>query len=119
MSSKSPKQHLTKLPSNDDWNKNLNSFHEAFNSNLPTRYRIKNITEDKDDVVACVDGENKVQLIHSISNLGGRRSRSKDKILGIIGLKLQGVCVELITDSVATNFNFSASSLADYKKCQS
>ena len=56
MSSRSWKQHLTELPSNDDGNKNLNSFHEALNSTLPTRDRIKNITEDEDYVVACVDG---------------------------------------------------------------
>ena len=74
---------------------------DELNRDLPTRDRIKNMTEDKDDVVACVDGENKVQLIHSISNLGGTRSRSKDKILGVIGMEQQGICVERITDSVA------------------
>ena len=47
---------MTELPSNDDGNKNFNSFHEALNSYLPTRDRIKNMTEDRDDVVACVDG---------------------------------------------------------------
>ena len=41
-------------------------------------------------------GENKVQLIHSISNLGGTRSQSKIKILGIIGMEQQGICVEII-----------------------
>ena len=110
---------MNKLPSNDDGNNNLNSFHEALNSHLTTRDRIKNITEDKDDVVACVDGGNKVQLIHSISNLGVTRSRSKYKILGIIGMEQQGICVELIPDSVATDCNFPAPSLADYKRCQS
>ena len=35
----------------------------------------------------------KVQSIHSISNLGGTRSRSKDKILGIIGMEQQGIYV--------------------------
>ena len=115
MSSRSWKQHLTELPSNYYGNKNLNHFHEALNSNLTTRYMIKNTTEDKDDVVACMYGEIKVQLIHSISDLGGTRSRSKDKILGIIGIEQQGICVELITDYVATDCNFPASSLADYK----
>ena len=107
------KQHLAKLPSNDDGNKNLNYFHEALNSDLITRDRIKNITEDKDDVVACVDGENKFQLIHSISNLGGTRSQSKDKILGIIRMEQQGICVELITYSVATDCIFPAPRLAN------
>ena len=57
MSSRSWKQHFTKLPSNNDGNNNFNYFHEALNSDLTTRDRIKNITEDKNDVVACVDGE--------------------------------------------------------------
>ena len=104
---------MTELPSNDDGNKNLNSFHEALNSSLLTRDRIKNITEDEDDAVACVDGENKVQLIHSISNLGGTMSQSKDKILGIIGMEQQDICVEIITYYVATYYNFPAPSLAD------
>ena len=103
MSSRSWKQHLTKLPSNDDGNNNLKSFHEAFNSNLTNRDRIKNITEDKDDVFALLDGVKKVQLIHIISNLGRTRSQPKDKILGIIRMEQQGICVELITDSVATD----------------
>ena len=77
------------------------------------------MTEYKDDVVSCVDGENKVQFIQSISNLGGKRSRSKYKILGIIGMDQQGICVKLITYSAATDCNFPAPRLANYKKCQS
>ena len=119
MSSRIWKQHLTEFPSNDDGNKNLNSFQKALNSDLPTRESIKNITEDKYDVVSCMDGENKVQLIHSILNLGITRSRSKYKILENIRMEQQVICVELITDSVATDCNFPAPSLADYKKCQS
>ena len=72
--SRSWKQHLTELSSNYDRDKNLISFHDALNSDHSTRDRIKNITEDKDDVVACVDGENKVHFIHSISNLRGTSS---------------------------------------------
>ena len=113
MSSRIWKQHLTELPSNYDGNKNLNSFREALNIDPPTRDRIKKITEDKDDVVACVDGKRKVQLIHSISNFGGTRSQSKDKILGIIRMEQQDICVEIITYYVATYYNFPAPSLAD------
>ena len=113
------KEHLTELPSNDDGINNLNSFHEALNSDLPIRDRIKNITEDEDDVVACMDRGKKVQLIHRISNLGGTRSRPKDKILGIIGMEQQGIFVELITDSVATDCNFPTPIFAYYKQFQS
>ena len=119
MSSRSWKKYFTGLPSNDDGNKNLNYFHGDLNNTFPTRDRIKNITKDNYDVVACVDGENKVQLIHSISNLGGTRSQSKDKILGIIGMEKQGIFVELIISSVNTDCNFPAPSLADYKQFRS
>ena len=52
MLSRSWKQHLTKLTSNNDGSKNLNYFHKALNSDLPNSDRIKNMIEDKDDVVA-------------------------------------------------------------------
>ena len=119
ISSRRWNQHLTELPSNDDEKKNLNSFLGDLIINLPTRDRIKNITEDKNDVVACMDGENKVQLIHRISNLEGTRSLSKDKFLGINGIEQQVIFVELIPDSVAIHCNFPAPSLEDYKQCQS
>ena len=91
----------------------FNYFNDDLNNDLPTRGRIENITEDKDGVVDCVNGVNKVQLIHSILNLGGNRSRSRDKILGIIGMEKHGICVELITYSVAIYCNFPAPNLVD------
>ena len=80
------KQHLAEFIPIDDGNENLNYFYVALNSNLPTRDSITNITEDKYDVVACMDGGKKVQLIHRILNLEGTRSQSKYKILVIIGM---------------------------------
>ena len=62
------------------------------------------------------DREKKVQLIQSISNFGGIRSRSKYKILGVIGMEQKGICVELIIDSIAKDFNLPAPSLTDYKQ---
>ena len=64
-------------------------------------------------------GKKKIQLIHSILNLGIKMLRSKDKILGMIGMEQQGICVELITDYVATDCNLPSPSLADYKQFQS
>ena len=84
MSSRSWKQHLNELPSNGDGYKNLNSFYEALNIDLPTKDSIKNITEDKYDPVACVDGGNIVQLIHSISNLGEQGHSQKIKSLALL-----------------------------------
>ena len=37
----------------------------------PMEYRIKAITQDPDNAMACADGEKKVVLVHSIHNFGG------------------------------------------------
>ena len=84
---------MSELPSNDDGNKNISSFNEALSSDLSVEEKIKNLTEDKDDVIAFVDGESRIQLVHSVKNLGGTRSRPKNKIVGIIGIRNQGICV--------------------------
>ena len=96
MMSRSWKNFLTELPSIDYGNKNIVSFSETMSKDLSNEDRVKNMTEEKNDIVTCVDGEGKIQLVHSISNLGGTRARSNNKILGIIRMDNQGVCVELI-----------------------
>ena len=62
MTSRSWKNFLTELPSNDDGNKNIVSFSEAMSKDLPNEERVKNLTEDKNEIVACVNGECKIQL---------------------------------------------------------
>ena len=95
MTSRNGKSYLLDLPSNDDGNKNITSLIEAMNMDLSEEERIKNLTEDMDEIIAFVDGESKIQLVHSVTNLGGTRSRPKNKIVGIIGMGNQGICVEL------------------------
>ena len=118
MTSRSWKNYLTELPSNDDGNKNIISFSEAMSKDLSSEEKVKNLTEDKDKIVACVDGEGKIQLVHSISNLGGTRSRTNNKIVGIMGIEHQGICVELIETSMISDCTFDAPSLEAYKNCK-
>ena len=56
MTSRSWKNFLTKLPSNDDDNKNIVSFSEAMSKDLSSEERVKNLMEDQNEIVACVDG---------------------------------------------------------------
>ena len=62
MTSRSWKNYLTELPSNNDGNKNIVSFSEAMSKDLPNEERVKNLTEDKNEIVASVNGECKIQL---------------------------------------------------------
>ena len=76
------------------------------------------MTEDKNEIVAFVDGEGKIQLFHSILNLGGTRAGSKNKILGIIEMDNQGICVEVVESSMVSDCLFDASSLEAYRRCK-
>ena len=78
---------------------------------LSNEERVKILTEDKNEIVACVDGKVKIQLVHSISNLDGTRARSNNKILGIIRMDNQGICVELVESSMVSDCVFDAPSL--------
>ena len=101
---------LTELPSNDDGNKKIVSFSEAMNKDLSNEERVKNLTEDKNEIFACVDGEGKIQLVHSISNLGGTKARSNSTILDIIGMDNQGICVKLVESLMVSYCLFNAPS---------
>ena len=79
---------------------------------------MKNLTEDKNEIIACVDGEGKIQLVHSISNLGGTRAISNNKILGIIRMDNQDICVELVEISMVPYCVFDTPSLEAYRRCQ-
>ena len=107
------------LPSNDDDKKNITSFSEAMNKELSEDEKIKNLTEDMDEIIAFADGESKIQLVHSVTNLGGTRSRPKNKIVGIIGMGNQGIFVELDANTMVSDLTFNAPSLEAYKGCES
>ena len=47
MTSRSWKNFLTELPSNNDGNKNMVSFSEAMSKDLSSEERVKNLTEEK------------------------------------------------------------------------
>ena len=65
-----------------------------------------------------MDGGGKIQLVHSISNLGGARARSNNKIFGITRMDNQGICVELIENSMVSHCVFDAPSLEAYRRFQ-
>ena len=65
-----------------------------------------------------MDGKGNIQLVHSISNLGRTRARLKKKILGIVRMNNQGICVELVEISMVSDCVFEAPSLEAYRRCQ-
>ena len=110
MTSRSWGNHLTNLHTDGDGNKNLMSYSIALSSELTEAEKIKNLTENVNDVVAGVDAENKIMLFHSITNLGGTRARAANKIVALIGMDQLTYCVETVTSSALADCNFDAPS---------
>ena len=57
--------------------------------------RLKNATEEQDYVFAYVDGESKIQTVHSLNNLGGTRLCPANKVVGLFGLDQVAMAAEL------------------------
>ena len=49
-------------------------------------------------------------------NLGGTRSRMKNKIVGIIGMENQVIYLELVVSSMVSDIEFNAPSLEAYRE---
>ena len=118
MSARTFADHYAGLCTNDKGNKNSSSFHSMMDSEETTiEERIKTLTSDPDNIVACADSEGKGNLIHSMKNLGGLLCRPEDKILALVGMESEAVVVEIVKSSLAKDCNFKAPKLDDYKKC--
>ena len=118
MTSRSWENHLTNLHTNGDGNKNLMSYSNALSSGLTEEEKIRNLTENVNDVVAGVDAENKIMLFHSCANLGGTRARAAHKIVALVGMDQLTYCVEIVISSALTDCNFDAPSLTAYTNCK-
>ena len=113
------RSYISSLPSNEDENKAPSGFTNALNSKLDKKDKIRNVSIDKDNVILMVDGEGKVSLAHSITNLGGTLRRPKNKVVGIMGLAPRGTGFKFVEKSFANDCVFEAPKLKDYKKCKS
>ena len=113
------KKHFLELPSNDDGNKNNISFSKASSAEIAIEDRIKNDTGDPDNVIICVDVKGKIQLIHSLSNLGGTIRRPVDKLVGAIGMGHDPVGIIVVKSSLGVSCKHKAPGLERYESCES
>ena len=80
------KSYYETLPSNEEGNKNMDSFSNAFSGDLSVDDRIRVATGDQDNVIIASDAEKSVVVLHSFHNLGGTVRRPEDKIVAAVGM---------------------------------
>mmetsp|Transcript_9482 Transcript_9482/g.20135 ORF Transcript_9482/g.20135 Transcript_9482/m.20135 type:complete len:230 (-) Transcript_9482:329-1018(-) len=88
------KAFYVRQPEDDDGNKNTKAFTDALDDTDEER-RVKNVTEDLNAVLFAADAEGKIQILHSPANLGGTRTRPKNKVAALVGLGPQATVEKL------------------------
>ena len=110
-------QHFTNLPSNEAGNKNMSAFSSSTASSLPRSERLRNVTATMDYVIATADGENNIQLIHSMLNVGGTMIRPVHKILGLIGTGSNPVAIIVQHEFLTNECEISTPLIDEIKEC--
>ena len=80
------RDYYNSLPSNEEGNKNMEDFTDAFNEDLLVDERIRLAVGDPDNVIVAADAENNAVVLHSITNLGGTIRCKEDKIVAAVGM---------------------------------
>ena len=106
------------LATNDDANNNLVEFSLALISSESRNTRIKNITEEN-SVILTAGQNGKFQLLHSLIDLGGTRSRRENKVIALIGMGPRAAPVLLDIDSALADCNITTPTLEEIKSCNS
>ena len=94
--SKNFKEYFENNPSNEDGDKNMNSFSKVLSGNKNQKEKTSTATNNADSVVVGADAENNVVIVHSLSNLGGNPLRPVDNIVGAVGMGNNPIGVSIL-----------------------
>ena len=97
--SKDFKEYFEYHPSNEEGDKNMDSFTKALYGNKSQKEKSNITTNNADSVVVGADAENNAVIIHSLSNLGGNLLRPDDNIVGAVGMGNNPIGVSISTNS--------------------
>ena len=117
--SKNFKEYVENHPSNDDGNKNMNSFSEALSGDKSQKEKTSTATKNAHRVFVDADAENNVVIIHSLSNLGGNLLRPDDNIVGAVEIGNNPIGVSISTISFCKQVKQNTPGLKKYKECES
>jgi hypothetical protein len=105
-------------PSNDEGNKNLQSFSNILSAGLSEELKLKQLVKEIDTVILAADANKNILILHSPKNFGGTRSRPSNKVVRMIGLGNQGTYVSIDLNSALTDHCIAIPSFSDLADCK-
>ena len=86
---------FSSLPENEEGNRNMAAFSTALNAGKSAIEKIKNLTDNQNNVFLLVDGTGLIKVYHSPKNFGGTLLRPSNKVACLTGLGRSAICVQL------------------------
>jgi hypothetical protein len=105
-------------PSNDEGNKNLQSFSDILSAGLLEELKLKQLVEEIDTVILAADANKNILILHSPKNFGGTRSRPSNKVICMIGLGNQGTYISINLNSALADHCIAIPSFSDLADCK-
>lgn len=91
------------LPSNDAGNQNFQAFSDSLSSGETEAAKLLQVTEEIDTVILAANASREVMMLHSPRNFGGTRTRPANKLICMLGMGPQAVCVLVDLNSALAN----------------
>ena len=112
------KQHFASLPENDDGDRNMMAFSVALAAGQTSSEKLKQLVDEIESIILVANEKNEITIIHSISNLGGTRSRPENKIVGLVGTGARATCVLLAWEKAVDDCNLITPTFDDIENCE-
>ena len=105
------------LPSNDAGNQNFQAFSDSLSSGETEAAKLLQVTEEIDTVILAANASREVMLLHSLRNFGGTRTRPANKLVCMLGMGPQAVCVLVDLNLAPANRNIIVPTVLELLGC--
>ncbi len=86
-------------PSNKDGNRNTVAFSGILGSRVSKEKKLRSLIKEMDKVILAANGNNKIMILYSPKNFGGTRSRPDNKVVCVLDLGVQAMCIHQFANS--------------------
>ena len=108
---------FSSLPENEEGNRNMAAFSTALNAGKSAIEKIKNLTDNQNNVFLLVDGTGLIKVYHSPKNFGGTLLRPSNKVACLTGLGRSAICVQLNVASAFADCKMNTPSSEELAAC--
>ena len=105
------------LPENEGGNRNMAAFTSALDAEKSEFEKVKNLTDNMNNVFLSVDGRKMIKIFHSPKNFGGTLLRPSHKVACLTGLGRSAICVQVDLTSAVADIKLVTPTIEEFEAC--